>query len=216
MQELKTMFGEMFFLSYFDYERTAFQIANITGQLKTTCVTLFEWRCLWVFTEVKPELQKSFIMFCLNLLYWPIFISTFSNSSSNFRTAFLFAFSLTFYDISDKFSVCLYLLVCALHKSSNCTVFLFFTLLFWLLVRRCHLFDCVPAIVRKFFCHHTLSLSVRKDQGQLQELLQKLRSLTAVDAPMIVFQFTGECPFVKMLVPESSVLSSIIAVVIPK
>ena len=42
MQELKTMFGEMFFLSFFDYERTAFQIANITGQLKTTCVTLFE------------------------------------------------------------------------------------------------------------------------------------------------------------------------------
>ena len=59
-----------------------------------------------------------------------------------------FALSLTFYDISDKFTVFLYLFICALHKSSHCTVF-FFTLLSWLLVRRCHHFDCVPSTCQK-------------------------------------------------------------------
>ena len=54
-----------------------------------------------------------------------------------------------------------------------------------------------------------------KGQELLQELLQKLRPLTAVAVPMIVFQFTEECPFQKMLVPESSVLS-VVVVMIPK
>ena len=41
----------------------------------------------------------------------------------------------------------------------------------------------------------------------------KLRSLT-VDVPNDCFQFTEECAFAKMLVPELSVLS--IVVVVPK
>ena len=59
----------------------------------------------------------------------------------------------------------------------------------------------------------TQSLCV-KGLMQLQEL-QKLRSLSVVDVPIDCFQFTEECPFAIMLVPESSVLS-IVVVVVPK
>ena len=83
-----------------------------------------------VFTEARPVLQEVFHHVLLGFVLFGSPLFHFSNSSSNFRTVSLFCFlSLTFYGISDKFTVFLYLLICATPQSSHCTVF--FSLLSW-------------------------------------------------------------------------------------
>ena len=144
-------------------------------------------------------LKKSFhhILFEFVLLTHLLF--HFSNSSSNFRTVslllshWLSVTSLTSLQlVSISSSVLIIKAAIALSSSSS-----FHSLVLGLLVRRCHLFDCVPVFVRKFFFFcHSLSLSLWKGQGLLQELLQKLMSL-AVDVSNDCFQFTEKCSFCK-------------------
>ena len=83
------------------------------------------------FTEARPVLQKSFITFYLDLLYWLTFLSTFQTALQTLEL-FLFLTSLTFYDISDKFAVLSLFFISTPHQSSHCTFFFFFffTLLF--------------------------------------------------------------------------------------
>ena len=85
------------------------------GSLKQL-VPLFENAAIfWDFTKVRSVLQKPFIMFCLDLFYWLTFLSTFQTSLQTLEL-FLFLFFLAFYDISDKFTVFLFL---SLHLYSS-------------------------------------------------------------------------------------------------
>ena len=74
----------------------------------------------------------------------------FSNNSSNFITVSLFALwlSMAFLISLQFFSLSFHL---NFSSKQSLTVFIF-TLLLWL-VRRSHLFDCVPAPVSKHFCY---------------------------------------------------------------
>ena len=63
-------------------------------------------------------------MLCLDLFYWLIFLSTFQTALQTLEL-FLVLLSLTFYGISDKFTVYLCLVICTPHKSSHCTLLLF-------------------------------------------------------------------------------------------
>ena len=69
----KLLFDEMFLSCGCGFEsmRTVSQnwLADVTVQLKTTCVTLGNAVVFGGFTKVKPVFQKSFIMFCLDLFY---------------------------------------------------------------------------------------------------------------------------------------------------
>ena len=143
------------------------------GSLRPTYATLWEHSCLWGFTEARPVLQKSFLMFCMDFFRWLTFLSTFQIALQTLGLFLFFALSdismtsltsLQFIYVSS--SVLLINAVIALPSfsfSHSCP---------GLLVRRCHHFDCVSAPVRKFFFCHPLSLYVWKGQGQLQELLQ--------------------------------------------
>ena len=138
-------------------------LADATGQLRQLVPLLCECSCLWGLTEAKPALQKSFIIFCLDLLYWLTFLSHFSNISSNFRTVSIFCSLWLFMTSLTSLQFCLYLFICAFHQSSHFTAF--FSSLACpcpgLFVRRCYLFDCVPAPVKKFFFScHPLNFSV--------------------------------------------------------
>ena len=152
-------------------------------------------------------------MFCLNLFYWLTFLSTFQTTLQTLEL-FLFLLSLTFYGLYDNFTiVCLCLFICAPHQSSHCIVFFFF-FLSDLLVRRCHFFDCVPALSESSFSV-TQSFSVKGSRAAAR--VAKLRSLTVDDVPMIVSSSLRSVLFQKMLVPESSVLSIVVvAVIVPK
>ena len=78
------------------------------------------------------------------------------------------------------------------------------------MIRRCHRFDCVPAHTRKFFFCHPLSLCVKGSRAAA-----KITKAEVTVVPNDCFQFTEECPFAKMLVPESSVLR-VAVVIVPK
>ena len=155
MQELKILFCEMFlfffFVYGFEYKRTVSQnwLADVTGQLKTTCITLWECSCcLLEFTKVRPVLKKSFIMLCLYLFYLAHLPFYFSNNSHQTLELFLFLLFLWLSMTSLTSLQFFYLFICAPHQSSHYTVFFFFTLCSRLMVRRYHHFDCVPALVR--------------------------------------------------------------------
>ena len=171
-----------FFCTYgFECMRTASQnwLTDVTGQLKITCATLCECSCFGGFTEARPVLKSPFIMFCLDLFYLAHLHFHFSSSTPNFRTVSLLVISDFLWHLWQVYSLVSISSSVLFIKAAIALPSSFFTLsCYGLLVRRCHLlFDCVPALVRKFFCHHN-SVSVWKGQGQLQELLQKLRSLT--------------------------------------
>ena len=150
------------------------------GSLKNLCHSWEYSCCLWGFTEARSVPQKSFIMFCLDFVLFGSPPFHFSNSSSNFRAVSLFCFcslwlsmtsltSLLFVSFLHLSSSLRQPLHCLLHHHSFCS---------GCLVRRCHLFfDCVPALSESSSSVIHL-VSVWKGQGQLQKLLQKLRSLT--------------------------------------
>ena len=193
MQELKNLFVRCFFLACgFECEWTISQnwLADVTGQLKTI-EPLLKMQLPWIYWGYTSALKIfHYVLFrFVSVTHLPFH---FSNNSSNFRIASLFALSLAFYDISDKFTVCLYLFICVPHQSNHCTAFFFFTLLPWVVWKKMPpLLLCHTALVRKFFCHHSVSLW--KGQG----LLQKLRSLTVVDDQMIVSSSLRSVPLQK-------------------
>ena len=106
----KTLFDEMF-LSYiwFWVENCFSELTDVTGQLKTTVQLLGMQLLPLGFTVARLVLQKSFIIYCLDLFLLDHLFSTFQTVP---QTLELFFFSLslllTFYDISDKFAACLY------------------------------------------------------------------------------------------------------------
>ena len=102
----KTCLMRCFFLGYgFESKRTVSQdwLTDVTGQLKKTCDSLCECCCLLDLLRLisAPKVFHHALIEFVSIGS-PSFFH-FTNSSSNFRTVFLFALSLTFYDITDKF-----------------------------------------------------------------------------------------------------------------
>ena len=165
-------------------------LADFTGQLKTTYATL------WDSGEAKPVLQNSFIMFCLDLFCWFTFLSTFQTAlQTNFVTVSLFALSDFLWHLWQLTIVCLYIFICAPHQTA--IALSSSSLLFWLLERRCHLFDCVPSPARKIlFCHNSLSLSV-KGSRTAARVVAKVEVTDCCCWPMIVSSSLGSVPLQK-------------------
>ena len=96
MQELKKpLFDWMFFLAYgFESKRTVSQnwLADVTDSLKQLVPFFCEYSCIWDSAEVKPVLQKSFIMFCLDLFYCLIFFPLFQTALQTLELCFIFCF----------------------------------------------------------------------------------------------------------------------------
>ena len=131
----------------------------ITGQLKTICATLVNTVVFGDLLRLNQCFKSLFIMFCLDLFYWLTFLSTFSNSSSNFRTVSLFAFSDFLWHLWQVCTLSLFLHLCSSSKQPFTVFFFFFTLLSWLLIRRCHPFDCVQHLSESSsFVIHSVSV----------------------------------------------------------
>ena len=154
-------------------------------------------------TEVRLVLQKSFIMFHLDLFYWLTFISTFQTALQNLELFLFFALWLSMtYLTSLQFCLCLF--ICTPHQSSHCTVFFFFfTLLSWLLVRRCHpliVFRHLPESSSSIIIH---SVSLCEKWSRAAARVVAKADVTDCWCSNDCFQFTEECPpLQKMLVLE--------------
>ena len=162
------------------------------------------------FTEAKPALQKSFTTFYLDLFYW---LTSFPLFKTTLQTLELFLFllslwfsmtSLTVYSLSWFLHLCF-------HQSSHCTDFFFTTHLSLLDKKMPPLWLC-PNTCQKVFFHHPLSLYVKGSKAAAR--VAKAEATDCCWCSNDCFQFTEECPFAKMSVPESSVLR--VAFVIPK
>ena len=71
---VENLFGEIFFLAYgFEYENCLSELADVTGQLKTTCTTL-ENAAAFGILLLLDKCSKSFITFCS--IGSPLFLST--------------------------------------------------------------------------------------------------------------------------------------------
>ena len=129
------------FLAYgFEWENCLSELADVTGQLKTTCPIPYECSCcLWDFTEAKSVLKKSIHHVLLRFVLLAHFSFHFSSSSSNFRAVSLFVFS-DFLRHLWQVYICIF--ICALHQSSI-ALSSFSLSCPGLLVRRCHLFNYI-------------------------------------------------------------------------
>ena len=196
MQELKNLFVRCFFLACgFECEWTISQnwLADVTGQLKTI-EPLLKMQLPWIYWGYTSAL-KIFHYVLFRFVSVTHLLSTFQTTLQTLELLLFFALSGFLWHLWQVYS-CLYLFICAPHQSSHCTVFFFFTLLFFVGKKMSSLWLCHPAPVRKLFFHHSLSLW--KGQGELQELLQRLRSLTVVNVvPMITSSSLRSVPLQK-------------------
>ena len=168
----------------------------------------------WGSAEAGQVLKKSFIMFCLDLFLFGSLSFPLFQTALQTLELFLTFCSLAFYDISDSLPLFVSISSSVLLIKAAITLSSSFSLSYpGLLVRRCYLFDCVPALVRKFFFCHPLSLCERVN-GCCKSYC-KVRSLTIV-VPVIVSSSLRSVPLQKMLVCQSPSVLSVVAVVIPK
>ena len=151
---------------------------------------------MWI---VHFQIQKSFIMFCLNLFCW---LSSFFTFQTALQTLELFLFfllshwlsmtSLTSSQFISISSSVLFIKAAITLSSSSLSCHV-------CLVGRCHLFDCVPAPVRKFFfCHpSTQSLCVKGSRAAARVVAKADVTDYCWCCSNDCFQFTEVCPFAK-------------------
>ena len=153
-----------------------------------------ECSCLWDSTEAKPVLKKSFIMFCwicsIASPPFPLFKQLFK-----LLICFSFLLFLTFYDISDKFTVCLYLFICAPHQAAI-VLSSSSSSLSGLLVRRCHLLLLCPSTYQKVLLSSSSQSLCERAKGSCK-VVSKAEVTDCCCCSNDCFQFTEEYPFAK-------------------
>ena len=158
------------------------------------------------FIEARPVLQKVFHHVLFGFVLLTHLLSTFSNSSSNFRTVFSYfcSFSGFLWHLWQVCSLSLFLHLCSSSKQPLYCLLLLHSLVLVVDKKMPSLWLCPSTCQKDLFLLSSSTQSLWKDQGSCKSCKA---GVTDCWWSNDCFQFTEECPFAKMLVCQSQVFS---------